>query len=336
LSDTSGGAQATTPTKQTSTGRWKRFIAYGKGKFHQHRANKQNESPDDRAGRRTANATVWMAIFTVVLAAVSTLTLLVLKRQLKEMHDGGVDTHNLAVAAGDQANRMQDFANRMKDQADRTKDLADRMKDVADQTKDEADQTRDLVNAAKISADSARRAADIAEQTLNISERAYLTLGTPVDDFADKRTTVPIINSGHIPSGKAIVVTHEATFSVADSTAAFIPIDDTTIIERHWKPGTFETVPIGNPFNVEINFPAMVSQDFNAGKQGIVIAIEITYNDGFVNTPDQRWIFCDVSIYSTGMKRMVMRPCDNPTGLLLELATADKYPSPQYEQIGPN
>jgi hypothetical protein len=36
------------------------------------------------------------------------------------------------------------------------------------------------------------------------------------------------------------------------------------------------------------------------------------------------------------MKRMVMRPCDNPTGLLLELATADKYPNSQYEQIGPN
>jgi hypothetical protein len=56
-----------------------------------------------------------------------------------EMHEGGADTHDLAVSAGKQADRMKDFADRMKDQADRTKDLADRMKDQAARTQAVAD-----------------------------------------------------------------------------------------------------------------------------------------------------------------------------------------------------
>ena len=52
--------------------------------------------------------------------------------QLSEMKSGGSDTHNLAVAAGNQAiaasgqaGSMQLLADRMKEQAERTKDLAD-------------------------------------------------------------------------------------------------------------------------------------------------------------------------------------------------------------------
>lgn len=45
--------------------------------------------------------------------------------QWYEMHSGATDTHDLAVAAGKQADRMKDFADRMKEQADRTKELAE-------------------------------------------------------------------------------------------------------------------------------------------------------------------------------------------------------------------
>jgi len=71
------------------------------------------------------------ASFVVVLATAVFICL-----QWLEMRSGGTDTHELAVQAKNQADRMQDFANRMKDQSDRTKDLADRMKDLADQTKE--------------------------------------------------------------------------------------------------------------------------------------------------------------------------------------------------------
>jgi hypothetical protein len=78
---------------------WGSRLAYFKSKFHERRAKYEHEKPQDRSARRTANATVVMSIFTVVLASVSGGTLWILKRQLTEMHDGGVDTHNLAVAA---------------------------------------------------------------------------------------------------------------------------------------------------------------------------------------------------------------------------------------------
>jgi hypothetical protein len=41
-----------------------------------------------------------------------------------EMHQGGIDTHDLAVAAGKQADRMKDFADITKDQTDQTKTIA--------------------------------------------------------------------------------------------------------------------------------------------------------------------------------------------------------------------
>ena len=52
------------------------------------------------------------------------------------MHTGGRDTHDLAVAAGNQATWTQRLAGSAGTQADRTKDLADRMKDQADRTRD--------------------------------------------------------------------------------------------------------------------------------------------------------------------------------------------------------
>ena len=61
------------------------------------------EQPVDRAARLTANATVWMAIFTLFLALTSVGTLFILWNQLGEMHSGGGDTHTLAEATHDMA-----------------------------------------------------------------------------------------------------------------------------------------------------------------------------------------------------------------------------------------
>ncbi|MGD1096774.1 MAG: hypothetical protein ABSB35_32875 [Bryobacteraceae bacterium] len=54
------------------------------------------KSSADKAADRTATATVWIAIFTIILALVSGFT-------LYEVIEGGTDTHALAVAAGKQA-----------------------------------------------------------------------------------------------------------------------------------------------------------------------------------------------------------------------------------------
>jgi hypothetical protein len=95
-----------TPSWDWRTG----FINYVKRKVHERRAKKQNETPVDRAARHTANATIALAVFTIVLAGTSVGTVWILKNQLIEMHEGGIDTHALADASKKQAKAAKDFS----------------------------------------------------------------------------------------------------------------------------------------------------------------------------------------------------------------------------------
>lgn len=99
MENTEKPASADSPITQARDAWWIRFIRYVKRKIEERAAKKQKETPADKAARIAANATVWIAIFTVVSVGVSVFTYLILKGQLKEMHDGGVDTHTLAEAA---------------------------------------------------------------------------------------------------------------------------------------------------------------------------------------------------------------------------------------------
>jgi hypothetical protein len=87
------------PIAQPRQGWWVRLIGYIKRKSHERKAKKKEETPADRATRRTATATVWIAVFTVVLGFVSLFT-------LYEVMEGGTDTHDLAKSADTQAKLM--------------------------------------------------------------------------------------------------------------------------------------------------------------------------------------------------------------------------------------
>ncbi|HEY5213809.1 MAG TPA: hypothetical protein VIJ38_12400 [Acidobacteriaceae bacterium] len=146
---------------------WERFVNYVKSRSSERRTKRQQEGTAEWAARRTADATIWMAIFTVILAAVSIGTLLVLKKQLGEMQAGGVDTHSLANAAGNQATWTQRLANSADTQSGHMQELAARTKDVADQALVQAKE-------AKISADAARSAAETARDALIQVQRAFV------------------------------------------------------------------------------------------------------------------------------------------------------------------
>jgi|GEM_PF-4998771 hypothetical protein len=73
-------------------------ISYIKRKMRERAANQKEETPSDKSARITATATKWMAVCTFILALITGGTLIVLKLQLKEMHEGGVDTKALAIA----------------------------------------------------------------------------------------------------------------------------------------------------------------------------------------------------------------------------------------------
>jgi hypothetical protein len=96
-----------------------------------------------------------MASFIVILA-----TALFIALQWHEMHAGGQDTHDLAVAAGKQA--------------DAGGKQADRMKDFADRMKDQADRTKELAEQAKVQAAAAQKSADIAHDALTRSARPWV------------------------------------------------------------------------------------------------------------------------------------------------------------------
>jgi len=104
------------PAQAPRRKKWRRFISYVKRKWNERAAKKKNEGPTDRAARRTATATVWMAIFTLVLAITSGLT-------IRLLVEGGGDTHNLAEAAGKQAAKMET----MSAAADKIKEATERM-----------------------------------------------------------------------------------------------------------------------------------------------------------------------------------------------------------------
>jgi hypothetical protein len=103
-----------------------------KRQLHERRAKYEAYTPEQQAAWRTANATVWIAIFTIVLACVGGIT-------LYEVIAGGSDTHELAVqakrqsaASVQQVGAMAALAMAAGEQATATNDLAKEAKRAAD------------------------------------------------------------------------------------------------------------------------------------------------------------------------------------------------------------
>jgi hypothetical protein len=107
MENTDKSDNASPPIQQPRNWWWVRFIGYTKRRIDERAAKKQKETPMDRAAKITATATRWIAFFTFVSVAVSFGTFWILKSQLKEMHDGGTDTRNLAEASVQQVKLMR-------------------------------------------------------------------------------------------------------------------------------------------------------------------------------------------------------------------------------------
>jgi len=98
------------PDKPAQTPRrefWRWFILYMERKMHQRRTRRKKKKAEEineqKAARLTAEATRWIAIFTVVLAIVAGLT-------LWQLIQGGADTKALVTASQQQANGASDQA----------------------------------------------------------------------------------------------------------------------------------------------------------------------------------------------------------------------------------
>lgn len=82
-------------------------------RFQEYQTKKKSETAQDRAARRTANATNWIAAFTAISVGVNVAVFYVLKSQLNEMKSSGEDAKKLIdanVKLADSAQRSADIA----------------------------------------------------------------------------------------------------------------------------------------------------------------------------------------------------------------------------------
>jgi hypothetical protein len=303
--------------------RWIRSISYVKRKSAEYKTERQKETPQDRYSRRTAHATIAMAGFTFVLVGVGYIQYLEIRgagiesseqtnqliheyrSQVAQLRRQAGDTHDLAVAAGKQADKTQDLADQMKDQADQTKRIASQ---------------------AIVQANAAKSAAVTADKALHISERAYIVAGQPTIDAGTKYISLPIVNSGHIPSGKIRAIIHEVTLDGTDPAA----VRPTQILptEAHWRHHEMESIPptSNQTRTFTVFVPARNVDYLNSGREQVFVVGVVTYSDGFPDDTEQQWPFCYGNAMLSQSKAMTWAVCDS-NFYLPQAIQADHYPN---------
>jgi hypothetical protein len=205
LDNTESGQDAERQMEHFCRKWWIGFVGYVKRIAKERRAKKEQENSTDRAARRTAWATIAIAFFTLVQVGVGLVTWKVLNGQLKEMHDGGVDTHTLAQAADTQAKKMSDVSTA----ADKIREAAQNMVGEDERIADNAKETLETNNRnaqATLAASNkqAKDALDAAIAQYKLDERAWIGIGSFRSVQFGKgqswKVDVDIFNSGKTPA----------------------------------------------------------------------------------------------------------------------------------------
>ncbi len=170
-------------------------------------------------------------------------------------------------------------------------------------------------------ASAAKKSASTASDALHVSERAYLIVGAVTLDMSKKVITVPIVNTGRIPSGKVEVVVHDATIL-----AIWQPSKEFKVIEKHWKRHHLKSIPAGYSNVLDIPITETSEGGLAGGGQQVIVAGTLTYNDGFSDTPPRIFPFCKESVYHKVLKEVIVTECD-PSDKLPTLEHIDGYPN---------
>ncbi len=157
-------------------------------------------------------------------------------------------------------------------------------------------------------AESTKSAAKTAKDTLHISERAYVTEGIAQIDTAKTAIAIPLVNSGHIPSGGIDVILYEATFN--PPVVSELGISFNYIVERHKSITHLSAMAPGSPFAITVPGPKMSADLLGKGLQMIIVVGTISYNDGFPDSPQQHSAICVNTTYHTVTKQLLLVPCN--------------------------
>lgn len=267
-------------------------IGYVKRKFQERKAKYEQESTADRAARRTAAATWWIAAFTIILALVSAKTLI-------EIHGGGIDTHDLAVAAGKQAEAAGKQFEAMKTSGAETKAQIDRL--IAQQKRN--------ADAMQGSISQAQRALDASIAASQIDQRAWVginTFGSPIISAGVQATAgFQIQNTGRTPAKYVRV------YSVLDPVAAGHnpDFDDLPTQESRGTllPNEAVHVTLNGTRGIKTGLSQIGVNMVNSGAQVLFVHGIICYSDVF-DVP--HWItFCTRFIPGTG--ELMFCPANN-------------------------
>jgi hypothetical protein len=162
---------------------------------------------------------------------------------------------------------------------------------------------------------------------LHISERAYITIDSPNLSISDKVMTLPLTNTGRIPSGNIQAIVHAATFNSELSNKC--DPETGTPAELGWRRHRISSLPPGKDLiTVAIPLPEFAEAKYTPEGvfQIILVVGRVSYGDGFPDDGEQEWPFCYQSVYHTSLKKIFLIPCDAARWLPV-LEKRDGYPN---------
>lgn len=178
--------------------------------------------------------------------------------------------------------------------------------------------------AARVGSNAARNAADTSSRALNVSERAYIETSGVSFNEQEKTLLIPVVNTGHIPSGGVVITVHESTLNTAARVGENVPV-----IEAHWTEDKVPSVVPSEPAGIVVRIPKLDVALVKADKQQFFAIGSIIYTDGFPNTPRRIWKFCIGSGVRPPQTDILLFPCD-PEEELPKAIKSDEYPNPKY------
>jgi hypothetical protein len=189
------------PTAQSQPNRVTRCVQKIERYFHNRRAAKKQENSQDRASRRTANATVWIAALTFAVVLIGGLQYLIFKGQLKvmadqlvEMKGTGTQTDTLIETNKQLANAAVENAAAATKSVGLLQNQLSIMQGQLDQMKSSGKQADNLIEANKKLAD----AAQIGNRAW-ISPR-YTSINGPIVDSQPLNIRILYDNPGKTPA----------------------------------------------------------------------------------------------------------------------------------------
>jgi hypothetical protein len=158
----------------------------------------------------------WTLVFTFVIAISTFFYTIFAGWTLDEIHSGSADTHNLAVAAKNQAADTGDISQAAQDQVDAANeisDAADSFSETAGSTDNKIGEAekdfRRMAKAAEDNAAQSKRSLDAAIDQARLDQRAWLAIAPLIPEAFDpsKPATgkIGFINTGKTPARNVVI-----------------------------------------------------------------------------------------------------------------------------------